>query len=40
MLGKSRLKPKKIWVDKDSELYNRSIKTYFARQRYRNVFNT
>ena len=30
ILDESKRKPNKIWVDKGSELYNRSIKSFFA----------
>ena len=36
----SNCKPKKIWVDKDSEFYNRSMKSWLEKKCYRNVFNT
>ena len=30
-LKESNRKPKKIWVDKDSEFYNRSIKSWLEK---------
>ena len=39
-LNESNRKPKKIWVDKDSEFYNRSLKLWLEKEWYRNVFNT
>ena len=33
-------KPNKISVDKDSEFYNRSVKSWLEKKWYRNVFNT
>ena len=39
-LGDSNWKPHKIWVDKGSEFYNRSMKSWLERKRYRNMFNT
>ena len=41
VLDKSNHKPNKIWVDKGSEFYNKSIKSWFSEKKlYRNVFNT
>ena len=38
-LDKSNCKPNKIWVDKGSEFYNRSMKLWLEKKCYRNVFN-
>ena len=40
ILDESNGKPKKIWVDKSSEFYNRSTKSWLEKKYYRNVFNT
>ena len=29
----------KIWVDKSSEFYNTSLRSWLEKKRYRNVFN-
>ena len=39
MLDKSKPKTNKIWVDKDSECYNRSMGIMTRKKWYRNVFN-
>ena len=42
-LNESNHKPRKIWVDKGSEFYNRSVKSWLimaTKKCYRNVFNT
>ena len=39
ILDDSKRKPNKIWIDKGSEYYNRSIKSWFTKC-YRNVFST
>ena len=36
----SNWKPNKIWVDKGSEFYNRSMKSWLEKKWQRNVFNT
>ena len=38
ILDESNRKPNKIWVDKVSEFYNRSMKSWLKKC-YRNVFN-
>ena len=40
ILDHSNRKPNKIWVDKGSELYNRSMKSMARKKCHRNVFNT
>ena len=40
VLDESRWKPNKIWVDKGSESYNRSMKSWLEKRCYRNIFNT
>ena len=40
ILDESNRKPSKIWVDKGSEIYNRSVKSWLEKKRHRNVFNT
>ena len=40
ILNDSKRKPNKIWVDKGSEFYNRSMKSWLEKKGYRNVFNT
>ena len=40
ILTESNRKPNKIWVDKGSEFYNKSMKTLLEEKCYRNVFNT
>ena len=39
-LDESNCKPNKIWVDKGSEFYNRSMKSWLEKKCYRNVFNS
>ena len=39
ILDESQSKPIKIWVDKDSEFYNRSIKSWLEKNHIINVFN-
>ena len=39
-LDESNRTPNKIWVDKGSEFYNRSMKSYLEKNWYRNVFST
>ena len=39
VLDESKRKPNKIWVDKGSQFYNRSMKSWLEKKRYRNVFN-
>ena len=39
IIDDSNRKPNKIWVDKGSEFYNRSMKSWLEKK-YRNVFNT
>ena len=29
-----------LWVDKDGEFYNRSVKPWLEKKRYRNAFST
>ena len=40
MLDESSHKPNKIWVDKGSEFYNKSMKLLLEKKCHRNVFNT
>ena len=40
ILDDSGRKPNKIWVDKGSEFYNRSMKSKLEKKQYRNVFST
>ena len=40
ILDESNYKPNKIWVDKDSKFYNRSMKSWLEKKCYRTVFNT
>ena len=40
ILKKSNRKPNKVWVDKGGEFYNRSMKSWLEKKRYRNIFNT
>ena len=40
ILDESNRKQSKIWVDKGSEIYNRSTKSWLEKEWYRNVFNT
>ena len=37
---KSTRRPNKIWVDKGSEFYNRSMKSWLEKKYNRNVFST
>ena len=39
ILDESRSKPNKIWFDRDSEFYNKSVKLWLEKKWYRNVFN-
>ena len=39
ILDESNRKPNKIWVDKGSQFYNRSIKSWWGKKWGRNVFN-
>ena len=39
ILDESSRKPNKIWVDKGSEFYNRSMKSWLNEKLQRNVFN-
>ena len=39
-LKESNRKPNKIWVDKRSEFYNRSMKSWLEKKCYRYVLNT
>ena len=40
ILKESNQKPNKIWVDKGSEFYNTSTKSWLEKKCYRNIFNT
>ena len=40
ILKESNKKPNKIWVDKGSEFYNKSMKSWLEKKGYRNIFNT
>ena len=40
ILDESKRKPNKIWVDKGSKFYNKSMKSCLEKKCYRNVFNT
>ena len=40
ILDESNRKPNKIWVDKHSEFYNRSMKSWLEKKCHRNIFNT
>ena len=40
ILNESNRKPNKILVDKDSEFYNRSMKSWLEKKCNRNIFNT
>ena len=40
ILNESNRKPNKIWVEKGSEFYYRSIKSWLDKKWHRNVFNT
>ena len=39
ILDKSNHKPNKIWVNKGSKFYNRSMKSWLEKRWYRNAFN-
>ena len=39
LLKESNCKPSRIWVDTDSEFYNRSMKSWLEKI-YMNIFNT
>ena len=39
ILDESKSKPNKIWFDRDSEFYNKSVKSWLEKKWYRNVFN-
>ena len=39
LLKESNCKPNRIWVDTDSEFYNRSMKSWLEKI-YMNIFNT
>ena len=39
LLKESNCKPNRIWVDTDSEFYNRSMKSWLEKV-YMNIFNT
>ena len=39
-INESNRKPNKIWVDKGSEFYSVSMKSWLEEKRPRNVFNT
>ena len=40
ILDESNLKPNKICVDKGSEFYNKSMKSWLEKKCHRNVYNT
>ena len=40
ILDESKRKPNKIWVYKESEIYNRSIKPWLEKKCYINLFST
>ena len=40
ILKESNGKPYNIWVEKGSEFYNRSMKSWLKKKCNRNVFNT
>ena len=40
ILQESNRKQSKVWVDKGSESYNRSMKSWLEKNANRNVFNT
>ena len=39
ILDEPNHKLNKIWVDKSSEFYNTSLRSWLEKKRYRNVFN-
>ena len=40
ILDRYNRKPNKIWADKVSKFYNRSIKSWLEKKRNKNVFKT
>ena len=40
ILDESNLKPNKIWVDKGSKFYNKSMKSWLEKKCHKNVYNT
>ena len=40
VLNKSDPKPNKIWVDKGSEFYNRSMKSWLEKKSHNNILHT
>ena len=40
VLNKPDCKSNKLWIDKESEFYNRSMKPWLEKKCYRNAFNT
>ena len=40
MFDEQKRKSNKIWVDKGSKFYNRSMKSWLEKKGHRNVFNT